>query len=297
MRPGTRFGAYEIVGPLGSGGMGEVFRARDTRLHREVALKLLPGAYAADPDRLRRFEQEALATSALNHPNILTIYDVGTEAGAPYLVAELLEGSELRAHLDAPLPPRVAADYARQVAQGLASAHAKGIIHRDLKPENLFVTSDGRVKILDFGLAKLRIESSASGSDAATLLRGTEPGVVLGTVGYMAPEQVRGLAADTRSDIFSFGAILYEMLSGTRAFRADTAAETMTAILKHDPPELVDTGLRINSALERIVRRCLEKSPDRRFHSAHDLAFALETVSSPSAPRVDSAAVPALDTR
>ncbi len=274
-----------------------MFRARDTRLHREVALKLLPAAYAADPDRLRRFEQEALATSALNHPNILTIYDVGTEAGAPYLVAELLEGAELRAELDAPLPPRVAADYACQVAQGLASAHAKGIIHRDLKPENLFVTSDGRVKILDFGLAKLRIESSASGSDAATLLRGTEPGVVLGTVGYMAPEQVRGLAADARSDIFSFGAILYEMLSGTRAFRADTAAETMTAILKHDPPELGDTGLRINAALERIVRRCLEKSPDRRFHSAHDLAFALETVSSPSAPRVDSAAVPALDTR
>ncbi|MEO6213844.1 MAG: protein kinase [Vicinamibacterales bacterium] len=293
MVSGTRIGAYEIVAPLGAGGMGEVFRARDTRLNREVAIKLLPAAYSTDPDRLARFEQEALATSALNHPNILTIYDVGTEAGAPYLVAELLDGSELRAHLDGPLAPRVAIEYARQIAQGLAAAHAKGIIHRDLKPENIFVTSDGRVKILDFGLAKLKADASTSGSDAATLLRGTEPGVVLGTVGYMAPEQVRGLAVDARSDIFSFGAILYEMLAGRRAFRADTPAETMTAILKSDPPEFADSDARISPALDRIVRRCLDKAPDRRFHSAHDLAFALETLSSASTPRITSAAIPA----
>jgi Tol biopolymer transport system component len=282
---GTTLGPYEIISPLGAGGMGEVYRARDARLGRDVAVKLLPASYANDADRLRRFEQEARATSALNHPNILTVFDLGTHDGAPYIVAELLEGRELRAHLDdGPLPVRRAADYARQVAQGLAAAHSKGVVHRDLKPENLFVTADGRVKILDFGLAKLRPQARVGGvdHDAPTQRPLTDPGVVMGTVGYMSPEQVRGAEADHRSDLFSFGAVLYEMLTGRRAFRRDTLAETMTAILKEEPAELSESNAKVSPQLVRIVERCLEKDPERRFQSAHDLAFALEALSGSS---------------
>ena len=232
---GTKLGPYEILSPLGAGGMGEVYRARDPRLGREVAIKVLPASFSSDADRLRRFEQEAKAASALNHPNIVTLHDIGTNTsdGAPYVVTELLEGETLRARLaTGALSPRKATEYAIQIAQGLAAAHDKGIVHRDLKPENLFVTEDGRVKILDFGLAKLIQPESSAGQQTSipTASLGTEPGVVMGTVGYMSPEQVKGQSADHRSDIFSFGAILYEMLSGRRAFRGDSAVETMSAI-------------------------------------------------------------------
>jgi hypothetical protein len=266
---GTRLGPYEIIAPLGAGGMGEVYRARDARLNRDVAVKVLPASFADHPDRLRRFEQEARATGMLNHPNILAVYDVGTHDGAPYLVTELLEGSTLRQEL--PVPRRKALDYARQIATGLAAAHAKGITHRDLKPENLFVTSYGRVKILDFGLAKVE-----SLEDAETRPDGTAPGIILGTAGYMSPEQALGKTADHRSDIFSFGAILYEMSGGARAFHGRSSIETLSAILKDDPPPLADI------ALERIVRRCLEKSPEQRFQSASDLAFDIEALSGTS---------------
>ena len=264
--------------------MGQVYRARDSRLDREVAIKMLPANYATDEDRLQRFEQEARNTSALNHPNILTIYDIGTHDGSPYIVSELLRGEELREQLTSSgLSQRTAVDYAQQIAHGLAAAHDKGIIHRDLKPENLFVTSDGRVKILDFGIAKLRPQrGEAISLENATVKQITDPGTVMGTVGYMSPEQVRGLQSDHRSDIFSFGAILYEMLSGRRAFRRETAAETMTAILKEEPPELSETNPKINLHLEKVVRRCLEKKPERRFQSAHDLGFALESISTTS---------------
>ncbi len=293
---GTQLGPYEIIGPLGAGGMGEVYRARDTRLNREVAIKILPADFASDADRLRRFEQEARATSALNHPNILTVHDFGTHEGAPYIVAELLEGEELRVQLsDGALAPRKAIDYAQQLAAGLAAAHGKGVTHRDLKPENLFITTDGRVKILDFGLAKLRpqrIESAGSG--VATQKAITDAGTVMGTVGYMSPEQVQGHEADHRSDIFSFGVIFYEMLSGKRTFTGDSAIEVMNAILKEDPAELSETNARINPALEKIVRRCLEKKPERRFHSAHDLCFAIEALSTLSGSRIEPAAAPAV---
>lgn len=264
--------------------MGEVYRARDSRLDREVAIKMLPVNFATDPDRLKRFEQEARTTSALNHPNILTVYDIGTHEGSPYIVSELLHGEELREELTSGgLSQRKAIDYAQQIAQGLAAAHEKGITHRDLKPENLFVTSDGRVKILDFGIAKLRPQRSDEiSSEGATVKQITDPGTVMGTVGYMSPEQVRGLQSDHRSDIFSFGAILYEMLSGQRAFRRDTAAETMTAILKEEPPELSETNPKINLHLDKVVRRCLEKKPERRFQSAYDLGFALESINTTS---------------
>jgi serine/threonine protein kinase/Tol biopolymer transport system component len=277
---GTVLGRYEIRSQLGAGGMGEVYRARDEKLNRDVAVKVLPAALSHDGDRLRRFEQEAQAAGALNHPNILAVYDVGTHDGAPYIVSELLEGEELRDQLNtSPLPQRKALDYAQQIAQGLAAAHERGITHRDLKPENLFVTTDGRVKILDFGLAKLRPRRSESvSSEIDTRKQITDPGTVMGTVGYMSPEQVRGHEADHRSDIFSFGSILYEMLSGQRAFRRDTMAETMTAILKEEPPELSETNAKISLPLEKIVRRCLEKKPERRFHSASDLAFAIESI-------------------
>ncbi|MFN0110172.1 MAG: protein kinase domain-containing protein, partial [Blastocatellia bacterium] len=279
---GTRFNQYEILAPLGAGGMGEVYRARDTHLGREVAIKVLPADFAKDADRLRRFEQEAKATSALNHPNILTVHDFGMHEGAPFIVAELLEGEELRAQLEAgAIAPKKAIEYAQQIASGLAAAHAKGIVHRDLKPENLFVTKDERVKILDFGLARVRPQPNEPvDSQVATQKQITNPGTVMGTVAYMSPEQVRGETVDHRSDLFSFGLILFEMLSGERAFRRETMAETMTAILKEDPPELSESNAKISPQLEKFVRHCLEKKPERRFQSASDLGFALESLAS-----------------
>ncbi len=281
---GSRLGPYEILGPIGAGGMGEVYRAKDPRLSREVAIKVLPASFSADADRLRRFEQEAKAAGVLNHPNITAVYDIGSHEGAPYVVQELLEGETLRSALaGGRLSPRRTIEYSLQIAQGLAAAHAKGIVHRDLKPENLFVTSDNRVKILDFGLAKLtHQEEGSQATNLPTATAGTEPGVVLGTLGYMSPEQVRGRPADARSDVFSFGAILYEMLSGKRAFHGDSAADTMSAILKEDPPELSVTNQNISPGLERVVRHCLEKNPDMRFQSARDLAFGLEALSGTS---------------
>ena len=280
LTPGVRLGPYEIIAPLGAGGMGEVYRARDTRLKREVAIKVLPNTVSADADRLRRFEQEALATAALNHPNILAVFDSGTHEGAPYLVSELLEGETLREQLGrGKLVVRKAIDYGVQVARGLAAAHEKGIVHRDLKPENLFVTKDGRVKILDFGLAKLTRPRSASDPGAPTIGGETEPGAVMGTVGYMSPEQVRGQDSDHRTDIFSFGAILYEILAGKRAFQKTTSADTMSAILNEDPPSVSQVTANIPPALQRVVYRCLEKNPEQRFQSASDLAFALDALS------------------
>jgi eukaryotic-like serine/threonine-protein kinase len=280
LTPGTRLGPYEILAPLGAGGMGEVYRARDTRLKREVAIKILPPAVSLDADRLRRFEQEALATAALNHPNILAVFDIGANEGAPYVVSELLEGETLRERLrSGPLALRKALDTALQIAHGLAAAHEKGIVHRDLKPENLFLLKDGRVKILDFGLAKLTQPDPTSHSSLPTMTHATEAGIVLGTAGYMSPEQVRGVAVDARSDIFSFGAILYEMISGKRAFHGETAADTMSSILKEDPADLGETNRNVSPALERIVQHCLEKSPEQRFHSASDIAFDLEHLS------------------
>jgi Tol biopolymer transport system component len=269
--------------------MGEVYRARDPRLGREVAIKVLPASFSADADRLRRFEQEARAAGVLNHPNITAVYDIGSHDGAPYVVIELLEGETLRAALaGGKVAARKALDYAVQIAHGLAAAHEKGIVHRDLKPENLFITSDGRLKILDFGLAKLTHaeEGSARQTSLPTATAGTEPGVVLGTLGYMSPEQVKGRPADARSDLFSFGVILYEMLSGRRAFQADSAAETMSAILREDPPELSATNQNVPAGLDRIVRHCLEKNPEQRFQSARDLAFDLEALSGVSVPGV-----------
>ncbi len=236
---GSRLGPYEILGQIGAGGMGEVYRAKDPRLSREVAIKVLPASFSADPDRLRRFEQEAKAAGVLNHPNITIVYDIGQHDGAPYVVQELLEGDTLRAELaGGRYSPRKSIDYALQVANGLAAAHDKGIVHRDLKPENVFVTKEGRIKILDFGLAKLTQTETGSGpqTNLPTATAGTEPGVVMGTLGYMSPEQIKGKPADARSDIFAFGAILYEMLSGKRAFHADSAGETMAAILKEILP-------------------------------------------------------------
>jgi serine/threonine protein kinase len=276
---------YRITKKIGAGGMGEVYSAFDTRLNRQVALKLLPTDFAADLDRVRRFEQEARATSALNHPNILTVYDFGSHDGSPFIVAELLEGQELRDRLDeGPIPLRKAIEYAQQIVAGLSAAHERGIIHRDLKPENIFITTDDRVKILDFGLAKLRPAKVAAGagSELATQRALTDPGVVMGTVGYMSPEQVRGKDADHRSDIFSFGVILYEMLRGRRTFAGESAIEVMNAILKEEPEELTETNAKVSPALERIVRRCLEKKAERRFQSTSDLCFALEALSAPS---------------
>jgi Tol biopolymer transport system component len=281
LTPGSKLGPYEIVSQLGAGGMGEVYRARDTRLGRDVAIKVLPEGWTQDADRLRRFEQEARTIAALNHPNILGIHDIGTHDGAPFLVSEFLEGATLREKLTAGrLPVRRALEYALGVAQGLAAAHDKGIVHRDLKPENLFITRDGWVKILDFGLAKL-VRPEERSETAVTLASATLPGMVVGTVGYMSPEQVRGEASDARSDIFSFGATLYEMLAGNRAFKRETSAETMTAVLREEPPPLNQADSQCPAGLQRILDRCLEKNAERRFQSASDLAFAIESLGDP----------------
>jgi Tol biopolymer transport system component len=296
---GSRLGAYEIVSPLGAGGMGEVYRARDVRLDRFVAVKVLPSHLARDPAALARFEREARAVAALSHPNVLAIHDFGEHDGVAYAVMELLEGRTLRERLAAgPLPLAATIDYATQIADGLAAAHDKSLVHRDLKPGNVFVTTEGRVKILDFGLAK---PSSAPhpGADAnptASLL--TEPGTVVGTMGYTAPEQLKALAVDHRADLFSFGALLWEMLTGRRAFERPTPVETMAAILREDPPALTSLAPHVPIDLARIAHRCLEKDPSRRFQSAHDLSFALRGVaarpgeSSPSASAMRAAAGP-----
>jgi eukaryotic-like serine/threonine-protein kinase len=272
---GTKLGPYQIQALIGAGGMGEVYRARDTRLNRSVAVKILPASLASDPDRLRRFEQEARAVAALNHPNILAIHDIGTEDGTSYLVSEFLDGNTLREQLaNGALPARKAIEYALQIAQGLGAAHDKGIVHRDIKPENIFVTKDGRLKILDFGLAKAQIQAATV--DETTIASQTTPGLVLGTAGYMSPEQVRGEDLDHRSDIFSFGSVLYEMLSGNRAFKGDTSVETMSAILREDPPELTRATPPVHPAVDRTIRHCLEKNPLERFQSARDLKFQLQ---------------------
>jgi len=290
---GIKLGRYEIRSKVGEGGMGEVYCARDEKLNRDVAIKVLPATLSQNADRLRRFEQEAQAAGALNHPNILAVYDVGTHAGAPYVVSELLEGQSLKERLgDGPLAQRKTIDYAVQAAHGLAAAHEKGIVHRDLKPDNLFITKDDRIKILDFGLAKLiePVSESTPQTDIATRKVQTDPGTVMGTVGYMSPEQVRGKHVDHRSDIFSFGAVLYEMLSGKRAFRGDSAVETLNAILKEEPTELsAQTNRNISPALGRVVWHCIEKSPERRFQSARDVAFALENVSTTSSGATQTA--------
>jgi eukaryotic-like serine/threonine-protein kinase len=291
---GSRIGPYQVVALLGRGGMGEVYRARDVRLSRDVALKVLHADVAADSARVRRFEHEAKAAGALNHPNILAVYDAGESDGAPYIVSELLEGQTLRERLAlGALGARKAAEYAAQVARGLAAAHDRGIVHRDLKPENLFVTRDGLVKILDFGVAKLsRSDEEGAGSEAETL-SATTPGTVLGTFGYMSPEQARGLPADHRSDIFSLGAVLFEMLTGRRAFKGTTPADTLSAVLREDPTESLPSGSELPASLLRVVRRCLEKAPDDRFQSARDLAFALEGAAGDTRGDTREAAPPA----
>src|ERR1700736_2853146 len=277
LAPGVRLGPYEILAPLGAGGMGEVYRARDGKLDRDVAVKVLPQSVAADPDTLARFEREAKAVAALSHPNILAIHDFGNQDGIAYAVTELLEGETLREKLDGgPISQKHAVDYALQIGRGLSAAHERGVVHRDLKPENVFVTRDGHVKILDFGLAK-RLEAGAPGerTNAPTSSGHTQPGTVMGSVGYMSPEQVRGLPVDHRSDLFAFGTILYEMLSGRRAFKKDTASDTMAAIIRDEPPGLSEPGRSISPALDRVVRHCLEKDRDNRFQSAKDIPFAL----------------------
>jgi eukaryotic-like serine/threonine-protein kinase len=286
--PATKLGDYVVQSLLGVGGMGEVYRAVDARLRRDVAIKVLPNLVSSDSVRLLRFEQEAQATAALNHPNILAIYQMGIYEGVPYLVSELLQGETLREQIKrGRIAVRKAIDYGVQIARGLAAAHEKGIAHRDLKPENLFVTKDGRIKILDFGLAKLSQSGAGSGQSAGVK---TEPVMVMGTVGYMAPEQVRGKTADHRTDIFAFGTILYEMLTGQRAFQKPTSAEVMNATLNVEPPCVSLLVPNIPLALQRIVQRCLEKNPEQRFQSASDLAFALESLSDSG---VASASVPA----
>jgi len=296
---GTRFGPYEIVAAIGAGGMGEVFRARDTRLNRDVAIKVLPESFAADPERRARFEREAQAVAALSHPNILAIFDTGVHpsagsAGSPqagsgqallYVVTELLEGETLRDALKTgALPVRKAVDIAVHIAHGLAAAHDKHLVHRDLKPENVFLLKDGQVKILDFGLARQVVTGTGATGTVAAL---TDAGTVMGTVGYMAPEQVRGQAVDARTDLFALGAVLYEMLSGQRAFQRDTAADTMFAIAREDPPNLLTARAELSPALDRVVRHCLEKNPNERFQTARDVAFALDGLSGsgPSSPR------------
>ncbi len=297
---GFRLGPYEILAPLGAGGMGEVYLARDPRLGREVAIKVLPAEVATDPERLRRFEQEARAASALNHPNVVTVHDIGREGEVAYLAMERIEGSSLRELLaQGPLPVRKLVAVAAQISEGLAKAHAAGIVHRDLKPENLMVSSDGFVKILDFGLAKsLRPLASGSESHAETVERETEPGVLLGTVGYMSPEQAGGRPVDFRSDQFSLGSILYEMATGRQPFRTETAVETLSAILRGDPPPLGQVRPDAPESLRWIAERCLAKDPEERYASTRDLArdlarlrdsLAVRSSSSPAAPRTAAA--------
>ena len=275
LAPGSRLGQYEILSALGAGGMGEVYRARDPRLDRDVAIKVLSAGVAVDPGALARFEREAMSVAKLSHPNVLSIFEFAQDGGTAFVVTELVDGVTLRARLEeGSLPSRRAVAYALQIARGIAAAHARGIVHRDLKPENVMITRDDQVKILDFGLAK----SLAINETDLTHGAATSAGMVLGTLGYMSPEQVRGLAVDHRADIFAFGAVLYEMINGVRAFKAETAADTMTAILTKDPPDLDTAKVSVSPGLDRIVRRCLEKMPDLRFQSANDLAFALETL-------------------
>jgi len=278
LRSGARVGPYEIKAPLGAGGMGEVYRARDARLERDVALKVLPEDATADPERRRRFEREARAVAALDHPHVLAVHDVGTDEGVAYVVFELVEGETLRQRLvRGALPPRKAVEYAVQLCRGLAAAHARGVLHRDLKPENVILTRDGSLKILDFGLAKLAL--GPEGAAGTSLSTATSPGILMGTIGYFSPEQARGQPADARSDVFAVGVVLYEMLAGARPFRGETGAEALAALLKEDPPELVSPAGPVPPSLDRIVRRCLEKDPEDRFQSARDVAFALEALS------------------
>jgi serine/threonine protein kinase len=293
---GQQIGPYEILSLAGSGGMGEVYRARDPRIGRDVAIKVLPAAFSENHDRMQRFEQEARSAGMLNHANLLTIYDIGTHDGSPYIVAEFLEGETLRERLNAgrtlrsgssdsgsAIPTRKAIEWAQQLSAGVAAAHERGIVHRDLKPENIFLTRDGRVKILDFGLAKLTQPAAESGmTEEKTQHRGTDPGTVLGTAGYMSPEQVRGQPVDHRSDIFSLGAILHEMFTGQRAFRGDSSADTMSAILREDPPAVSSLNPNVTPGMNRVVHHCLEKNPEERFQSARDLAFDLASLSTDS---------------
>jgi serine/threonine protein kinase len=288
---GTRLGPYEVLAPLGAGAMGEVYRARDPRLGRSVAIKVLPAIFLISADRLQRFEQEARAASMLNHPNIVVVHDIGRSGEHSYIVSELLEGETLRARLRrGVLPIATAVEYAIQIARGLAAAHAKGIVHRDLKPENLFITKEGPIKILDFGLAKVTAPDLESGSDAHAP---TTPGMVVGTVGYMAPEQVRGEPTDQRADLFALGAILYEMLVGQRAFDSASAVETMHAIIKDEAASVAAANAAVTVDLDRIVQHCLEKDPDRRFQAAADVAFHLEGLS--PASRVSARSFRALE--
>jgi eukaryotic-like serine/threonine-protein kinase len=277
---GDRLGPYRVDSSLGAGGMGEVYRATDTRLGRAVAVKVLSGGHAHDPARLQRFEQEARVVAALSHANVLALHDVGSQDGVDYAVFELLEGQTLRQRLaSGPVPVSKAVDYGMQICQGLAAVHARGIVHRDLKPDNVFLTRSGQVKILDFGLAKLGPRGLGileGGSDVRTP---TEPGLLLGTFGYMAPEQARGRPADARSDIFSMGAVLYEMLTGRRAFTGQTPADMLAALLTQDPPAISAVARPVPRALERVVQRCLERNPEERFQSARDVAFGLDAAS------------------
>lgn len=287
MKPGSRIAHFEVLGLIGTGGMGEVYRARDTRLGRDVAVKVLPAEFVVDPERLRRFEVEARAVAALSHPNVLAVYDVGTHEGSPYLVTELLEGESLQDRLrPGALPVRKAVETAVQIAQGLAAAHEKGIVHRDLKPGNVFITRGGHVKILDFGLAKLApLRTKEEQATATTVTEATDAGTVLGTAAYMSPEQVRGKTVDQRSDIFAFGCVLYEMLSGRRAFAGATRADTLSAILREGPPPLTTVAGEVSRELDVIVVRCLEKRPEDRYQSTRDLAHDLAMIVPVSAPR------------
>jgi eukaryotic-like serine/threonine-protein kinase len=290
---GRVIGHYRVIEKIGSGAMGEVFRARDERLERDVALKLIRPGSSNNPDHLRRFELEARAAAALNHPNIVAIYDFGLEGDTPYIVCELLEGTTLRKRLvRGAMPVREAVEFSLQIVQGLIAAHDRRIIHRDLKPENLFVTTDSRIKILDFGVAKLQSGPEESGRTVEDLTTITRSGMVLGTVAYMAPEQLRGKPVDHRSDIFSVGAILYEMLAGRRAFKGETEVDTITAVLRENPPDLDLEQAGIPLPFQQIVRHCLEKDPEKRFQSARDLGFALETLSNPSTERVATLSPP-----